>query len=203
MHVPTALLRPCRGLGILVVLGFSLAAFTPGVRWIVGWLAGPPRLERADAIVVLGAGAADAGQALGAASFGRMLHAVALYRTGLAPILIASGSPNEVAARVEIARALGVPASALMTEARGRTTREEALFIRDRLAPRGVRRVLLVADTVDSPRAKGTFERVGLGVLSAPTDLGAVTEPDGRLGLAREALSEWVARAYYALWGYL
>ncbi len=196
-------MRICRSIGVAVLVAVALAAFTPAVTALAWWMAGPARLGPADAIVVLASGDVDPGVTISTASLRRTLHGVSLYKLGLAPALILSGFPGEVEARAEIAEALGVPSPALLTEARARTTRGEALLIRERLLALGARRVLLVADVVDMPRARGAFVRVGFAVLSAPVDPGEVTAPDGRLGLAREALSEGLAWSYYRVAGYL
>lgn len=196
-------MRVCQLLGSTILAVFILSAFTPGPRLLASWLSGPPRLDAADAIVVLASGGIDPSVALSTAALRRTLYGVALYREGLAPLLVLSGWPGEADERARIASKLGVPPTAVLPESRARTTREEALLLRDRLQPRGIRRVLLVADLIDMPRARGTFERLGFTVLSAPLRLGAVSHPDSRLALLREMLEERLAWGYYRLAGYL
>ena len=196
-------MRLCQLLGWTILAVFILSAFTPGPRLLAWWLSGPSRLDPADAIVVLATGGVDDSVALSTASLRRTVYAVALYRRGLAPLLVLSGSPSEADERAEIAGKLGVSRAAVLTESRARTTREEALLLRERLQPLDVRRVLLVAELIDMPRARGAFERVGFTVLSAPLDPGAVSDPDSRLALLREMLKEWLAWGYYRLAGYL
>jgi len=187
----------------MTLLVFIVSAFTPSPRLLALWLSGPPQLDRADAIVVLATGDTDPGLALSTAALRRTLYGVTLYRQGLAPLLVLSGWPGETDARAEIAGKLGVSSSPILTESRARTTREEALLLREQLRQRGVRRVLLVAELIDIPRARGAFERVGFTVLPAPLDPGAVADPDSRLALLCEILEERLAWGYYCLAGYL
>src|SRR5262245_53931564 len=190
-------------LGFTVLAVFFLSAFTPGATLLARWLAQPSRLVPGDAIVVLATGGVDENVALSTASLRRTLHGVALYRQGLAPLLVLSGWPGEVDERAGIAVKLGMSPAALVTESRAGTTRTGARLLQERLRSRNVHCVLLVADLVDIPRARGAFERVGFTVLSAPLDPGAVSSPDSRLRLLRDMLREWLAWGYYRVAGYL
>jgi uncharacterized SAM-binding protein YcdF (DUF218 family) len=111
--------------------------------------------------------------------------------------------PEEASVRAALARELGVPTPAIVTLATW-TTREEAERAREALAPRGVRRVLLVTDSDHLLRAGGVFERAGFDVLPAPAD-GSPHDstPENRLYLARDVAEELVARALYRLSGSL
>src|SRR5262245_33447901 len=193
----------CRPLGLTILAVFFLSAFTPGSPLLAWWLARPSGLVPGDAIVVLATGGVDESGALSTASLRRSLHGVALYRQGLAPLLVLSGWPGEVDERAGIAVKLGVCPAALLTESRARTTHEEARLLREQLRSRNVHRVLLVADLADMPRARRAFERVGFNVLSAPLDPGAVSSPDSRLRLLHDMLREWLAWGYYRVAGYL
>ena len=166
-------------------------------------------LARADAIVVLGAGMTPDGL-LGPASLERLVSGIVLLRRGLAPRLVLLGpghreGPTEAEARAALARDLGVPADALVTEARGLTTREEAALVASRMREMGGRRVLLVTGIDHMPRARRLFEREGLEVIPAPVvEVSAVTgAPEVRLELAQLLLQEALARLYYRVAGYL
>ncbi len=201
-------MRLYRILGFVVVALLAVSAFTSLPRLVSSWMGGVWRPEPADAIVVLGTGGADPDGAISRASLRRTLHGIALYRRGLAPVLVLSGSasqegPDEAAVRADVARGFGVPSDAILTESRAHTTREEALLLRARLQPRGLSRILLVADPVDSGRARRVFERAGFAVFMAPTDPGSVSDPEARLALTRRILGEWVAWGYYWAAGYL
>lgn len=191
------------GLGFLVV-----GAFTPLANVMNWWMAGREQLEPAEAVVVLARGGADADGVLTNRSLRRTLHAIDLYRRGLAPVVVFSGGPvttppGEAALRAELARGLGVPTGAILAVSSARTTREEAAVLREVLPPRGIRRILLVADPVDMPRAQATFERVGFAVLPAPTASSGPSQPESRLNLLREVAIELAAWLYYRLTGHL
>jgi uncharacterized SAM-binding protein YcdF (DUF218 family) len=166
-------------------------------------MAGPARLERADAIVVLGRGGVDADQVLTNRSLRRTLRGVELYQNGLAPLLVVSGSAGEAAARAELARGFGVPPDALLRVSGPQTTREEGATLAAALGPRGIRRVLLVADPIDMPRARALLERAGFTVFPAPTAATGPGQPEGRLSLLREMGLELGGWLYYRLAGYL
>lgn len=200
MTVSCALLR---GVGAVTLLAVLLAAFTPAPNAAVRALGARTRMERADAIVVLGSGV-RAGGDLTSSSLRRMIHAVVLYRRGLAPLLVVSGPANSLGiveshVRDELARALGVPAAAIVVADRARTTQEEAQETAAMLAPRGVRRVLVVSDSLHLVRSVGVFERAGLVVFTAAIDdpVNSDDKPESRLELTRAALREVLARLYY------
>ncbi len=197
--------------GIALVLLF-LSGFTPLVNLWAYWLA-PSRpatgTDSADAIVVLGAGGVTAAGVLTDASLRGAFQGITLYRRGVAPLVVFSGTRaddvhDEASARAALARDCGVPGSAILASSTSRTTREEAVHIRALLAPRGINRVMLVADTAGLPRAMQTFERVGFTVLADPSagalELGG--GPEDRLNLLRQIAIESVARAYYRLAGF-
>jgi uncharacterized SAM-binding protein YcdF (DUF218 family) len=202
--------RALRAVGAVSLALFLAVAFTPVAAWASRWLAVRAALAPASAIVVLGGGGVRADGSLTDVSLRRTLHGIDLYQRGLAPLLVVSG-PRLRAARAEgearaaLARRLGVPAAAIVTETAARTTREEAVRIAATLAPRGARRVLLVADAQGMRRALAVFRHAGLEPLPAPADdvPGAPGTPTARLLVAQRVLVEAVATAYYLAAGYL
>jgi len=73
--------RPLRGLRLLGLVGlllFAVAAFTPLANRLNIWMAGVATLEPADAIVVLGRGGADTDGVLTNRSLRRTLHGIGL-----------------------------------------------------------------------------------------------------------------------------
>jgi uncharacterized SAM-binding protein YcdF (DUF218 family) len=205
---PGVTLLLCRALGLLALIGVTLATLTPLPTWLARAAATPPSLGPAGAIVVLGGGFSEDGQ-LGPSSLRRLVHGIVLQRAKLAPLLVLSGQsrrhgPSESEVRADLARALGVaPEVILVVDAR--TTREEATRTAAALRPRGVHRILLVTDSLHLARARGVFIRAGLEVLAAPApdpELDA-RGPLERLSLARALAREIVARGYYRLAGYL
>lgn len=196
-----------RAIGATGLALFAALAFTPLPNLIYGVLVPPaPPLEPAAAIVVLGAGAD--GDVLKTASLRRALGGVVLFRHGLAPLLVMLGpgrEPSEAAVRVRLAQDLGVPPAALLADSRGLTTRDEARVSWEDLAPRGVRKILLVTGSQHMPRAAALFRRVGFEVVPAPVDdvPSGVQRPQARLELCSALFRELLARAYNRLAGYL
>jgi uncharacterized SAM-binding protein YcdF (DUF218 family) len=192
------------GLAAFFILGFTSASGALSRRSTTTAEARP-----ADAIVVLGAGAALDG-ALSDQSLQRLMGGLALYHRGLAPHLVVmgpgyEGSPVEAETRAALARDLGVPASAIIVEGHGLTTRHEAALAAARLHELGGHTVLLVTGAHHMPRARLLFERAGLEVVPAPVvDISpSVQRPDARLALARLILQEAIGRLYYRVFGYL
>jgi uncharacterized SAM-binding protein YcdF (DUF218 family) len=190
-------------LALLLVL-----AFTPLAPALARRMATPPRLEPADAIVVLGADVAPDGT-LSGPSLRRAIHGIRLHRRGLAPWLVFTGMPErrrrpqEAAVRAALARELGVPATAILALSTW-TTREEAERSRDALVPRRARRIILVTDSQHMLRAAGVFQRAGFEVLPAPADaFPHDSTPENRLYLARDVVEELLARGLYRLSGSL
>ncbi len=200
--LPGRLPRGClRLLGLMGLLLFSATAFTPLANDINAWMAGSPKLERSDAIVVLGRGGVDSDGVLTNRSLRRVLHGISLYDDGLAPLLVLSGTVEEIRARGTLARGAGVPATAILFPGPAHTTGDEAEQLRRLLIPRGIRRILLVADPIDMPRGRALMKRAGFIVLPAPTTATGPSRPEARLDLLRDILIELSAWAYYRLTG--
>jgi uncharacterized SAM-binding protein YcdF (DUF218 family) len=188
-------------LGMAGVLLFVLCAYTPLPNLLSHRTEIP--VEPAEAIVVL-ADSVNAYGALSENSLRRTLHGILLYRQGFAPRLVFSGPANqqgivEAEVRAAMARQLGIAPTAILTEIRGHTTREEAARLASLLQPMGVHTILLVTDPEHLVRAQPLFAHVGFTVHPAPVVEGART----RLQLTREVVQEFLARLYYRLAGYL
>lgn len=98
----------------------------------------------------------------------RTRHGVALHQAGAASLLALSGGGphprSEAAAMADMARAAGVPETAILIEDRSRNTFENAAFTVPLLIERGARRVVLVSDFYHLPRARLMFHLAGLTV---------------------------------------
>ncbi len=96
-----------------------------------------------------------------------MQVALALYRAGVAPVLLLSGG-GEPVPEAEIMRrmalAAGVPDSALLVESVSRNTLENATHAGALLAARQVSTVVLVTDRYHGLRARVLFRLAGLNV---------------------------------------
>ena len=146
---------------VLLMLALLLAAVYlarhPLLRLAGGWWEVEDRLERADAILVLG----DdnfAGE--------RASRSAELHRAGWAPLIVASGRLLRSYAGVAelMGRDLeagGVPPAAILRfPHRAGNTREEAQALGELAAGRGWRRVLLVTSNYHTRRARYIFRRV-------------------------------------------
>jgi uncharacterized SAM-binding protein YcdF (DUF218 family) len=196
-------MRGLRYVGLIALLLFAIAAFTPLANLLNIWMAGQAHVEPSDAIVVMGRGGADADGVLTNRSLRRLLLGVALYNDDLAPVLVLSGSKGEAEARKALARGLGVPDEAILVSTKARTTREEAADVRDLLLPLGRHHILLVADPIDMPRSRTLMERAGFVVHPVPTAASGPSNPESRLGLVRDIAIELSAWAFYRLAGAL
>jgi uncharacterized SAM-binding protein YcdF (DUF218 family) len=194
----------CRLVGVLVVVGFFLGAFTRIPNVLAQRIAVPPAIGRADAIVVLGASINRDGT-LTDASLRRAIEGIRLYREGLAPRLMLLGMYGEARARARLAATLGVPPDAITLDEVEPTTRQEAHGVAQRLKPVGAHRIVLVTDALHMRRARALFERAGFTVSPAPTQTGLVLghTPEDRLRLTRGLLQEFAALGYHRAFGYL
>jgi uncharacterized SAM-binding protein YcdF (DUF218 family) len=105
----------------------------------------------------------------------RLVHAVALYKSGAAPILLLTGgAPAGARSGAEQMRDLllimGIPDNAMLLENSSRNTYENAKYSASMLESRGVRSILLVTSAFHMRRAVPLFEGTGFDVLAAPTD---------------------------------
>ena len=200
--------RVARLIGLIGVVGFLVTAFTPLAHRLNLATAVPAELVPSDAIVVLGAWVSPSGT-LSSESLRRTNHGIALYRRGLAPTLVllggsASGGPSEADARAEQARLHGVPAQAILTETRVRTTREEAARVKELLQSKGARTILLVTNAGHLARARPLFERAGFDVHPAPSDsFVEASSPESRLELMRVLVREFSGWLFYRVAGYI
>lgn len=195
-----------RYLGAVPIL-VLLFALTPGPNLLANLTSSGPDVRAADAIVVLSAGLNPDGS-LNRVSMQRTIHGLLFYRMGLAPLLVFSGSArlqtaSEAAVRAQLARDLGVPGPAILTDSAARTTYEEAVVFKEVLRARGVARILLVTDPQHMTRASAVFRKAGFLVYPAPTVGDAGSAPEDRLWLLHRVTRELAATIYYRAMGYL
>ncbi len=169
--------------GLLTVVALVLAA--GAITWLyLGWRinhTGARDLARqADAIIVLGARVELDGQP-GPDLRVRTLHAVSLFRQGLAPYLLCTGGYRDdrlsaAAVARDLAVAQGVPADRVLLADGSMTTREDAASAASLMAAHGWRTAILVSHPLHLERARLLFEGQGLVVYPSPTstDLAAI-----------------------------
>lgn len=206
-------MRFIRILGVLTIVGFIVASMT-GASNVLARRIGvaPVPVHEADAIVVLGSGVMRGG-VLDEESMRRVIAGIELFKKGLAPMLILSGtgrsdSPNsltEAAVRAKLAEDMGIPPACILKEETANTTREEAAHIGKTLHERGASNILLVTEGLHMRRAKRVFERAGLNVQPAiSTDwVSVAASPKDRLWLTMRVMQESAALVYYRVAGYI
>jgi uncharacterized SAM-binding protein YcdF (DUF218 family) len=170
------------GFGVLWLM--SLPAV---MQWSAGLLEREPVLEeaqwatlaqRADAIVILGAGREQNDPGWGGAdqpglmALERLRYAARLARASGLPMAATGGlhygqPPSEAALMADsMKRDYGLEIRWL--EEQSRTTWENASLSAELLQPQGVRRVVLVTQAWHMPRARWCFEQAGFEVITAP-----------------------------------
>jgi uncharacterized SAM-binding protein YcdF (DUF218 family) len=186
----------------------------------------PPQDRRppdAEAIVVL-SGAVLARdvirthEMLGETSLYRCLEAVRAYKAGPPLPVVATGGtvlPDDkslpcAVLMVEFMESAGVAAPDLRVEPRARTTHENAQETRALLAPRGVRKIVLVTDATHMWRSVLCFRRAGFEVTPwpsyhratefRPTLLALLPAPNAVADCLTVA-HEWMGLVYYRLTG--
>ncbi|MBS1819455.1 MAG: YdcF family protein [Acidobacteria bacterium] len=185
-------------------------------------------VQRADAIVVLGAGVVthslsgysasvpDSQTVFNAFEGARLYH--------LAPVslpVIASGGivnlawqrePESGVIRDLLVRA-GVPADRITLESSSRTTHEQAVNLAPMIREHGWTHVIVVAPSVQMPRAVGSFAAQGVHIVPAeapyhsdlpPGETPSRWAPSGdALAVSTRAIYDYLAWAYYWMRGWL
>ncbi|HEV8540601.1 MAG TPA: YdcF family protein [Nitrospiraceae bacterium] len=164
--------------GGLVLLSIMLAA-PIGLEALGRALIADDPLHQADAILVL-SGESRKGD--------RVQRAVDLYKQGLAPLLVLSGTPagfrtHEAEIMQRHAEYLGVPSDHILTVKHDAdSTKEEAEAVVPILKAKGLKEVILVTSNYHTGRAKRIFAKAagpaGPRFLASPTDDG-LFNPDG------------------------
>ena len=157
---------------VLTGLGLLFLVWMASLGAVLAW-------ERHDqsrpvgAIVVLGAA-----QYVGRPSpvlRARLDHAIALWRRGLAPIMIVTGgtgrgdTTSEAAVSQRYVVQHGVPVQAVLLETEGRTTSESMAGVSALMGGQGRRDVLLVSDPFHMLRLTIIARRHGLQPFASPT----------------------------------
>ena len=190
----------------LLALGLVLALIAIGASGVVVWRAAhhddASEVERADAIVVLGAA-----QYNGRPSplfKGRLDHALLLWQQGRADLVVTVGSnqPGDVTTEAQSGRdylvSHGVPASAVVTLPVGHTTFDSLQAAARALHDRGLTSAFLVSDPWHNARIEAIASDVGIAGYASATWTSADTTEETR---GRAYLRETFAYLYYRLFG--
>jgi uncharacterized SAM-binding protein YcdF (DUF218 family) len=223
----TRFARAARWLGLVALTGLLLLSFSPLPRMLVRPL--EDRFPQQDAARGPVAGVIVLGGAIGVArgdvvlnyAAARMTKAVELARLHpQARIVFTGGGANLlspiIATEADGAKllfdSLGLPPEQLMLEDKSRNTRENASFTRRLVDPKPGERWLLLTSAWHMPRAIGVFRKAGFDIEAFPVDFISAGEPADfvrpyaraprGLGIADDALKEWVGLLAYWLAGY-
>ena len=191
--------RWTKRLGVVLILVALAFAVPMGLNALGAALIENDPLHPADAILVL-AGDSREGD--------RVRHAVGLFKRGLAPLLVLSGTPmgfrtHEADVMRRHAEFLGVPSSRILTvRQNGDSTKEEAGVVVPTLKRRGLKNVILVTSNYHTARAKRIFERAagpyGPHFLASPVNDG-LFEPEG-WWMRRRYAKTFVYEAIKTVW---
>jgi uncharacterized SAM-binding protein YcdF (DUF218 family) len=193
------MLRHLVRLGAAALLGaVMVAAFATFRIWDQG---GRDERRAADAIVILGAAQYDGRPS--PVLEARLSHAVALYKAGVAPILVVTGGKvigdrtTEAAVARAYAVAHGVPETAILSEDGGRTTLESLEHVRELFRGRGLSSAVFVSDRTHMLRVLRIATDQGIEAWGSPTPVSpADTDPGARV---EAVLHELGALAVYFL----
>ena len=166
------------------LLGLVLVATWTGFR--IQQQGSSDEQQPADAIVVLGA--AQYNGRPSPVLEARIRHAVDLYAAGVAPLLIVTGGravgdrTTEASAARAWAEDHGVPASAILTEDRGRTTLESLEAVAELLRTRKLTSAVFVSDRTHMLRVLRIATDQGVTAWGSPTTASPVdADPAPRL----------------------
>jgi uncharacterized SAM-binding protein YcdF (DUF218 family) len=159
------------GVLALAVLGASAAA-ARGVYTAVERQAARDETRAADVIIVLGSGVRPDGRPSSSLR-ARTLHAVELYKKGLAPLLYLTGGvgrfgPSEAAVMRRLALEAGVPESSLVLDEAATSTQESVDNAAGAARSRSWRTALLVSEPFHMLRARRMARDAGLEAYASP-----------------------------------
>jgi len=175
VRLPARRLRQIAGLFLLA----STIIYTVGLVMV---LVTSQRDERrpTDAIIVLGA--AQYNGRPSPVLRARLDHALTLYREKLAPLVVVTGGvgPGDTTSEALVGRrylvAHGLPESAVVVQAEGRSTMASMTAVSAWLRERGLRRVLLVSDPFHMFRLRLEARRTDLDAATSPTESSPISE---------------------------
>jgi uncharacterized SAM-binding protein YcdF (DUF218 family) len=145
-----------------------IVTITPIVRWWGIQLAGPWDDPKGGTLIVLSGSGND--EVIGYGTYLRCQYAVSAWRAGGFRKVIVSGGPAEhpqANAMRTFLVSQGVPDSAIISERRSTSTRENALFTKELLTASDGKLVLMTSD-YHMHRAVQVFRKAGINVLPRP-----------------------------------
>ncbi len=147
----------------------------------------------AEAIVVFGA--AQYNGRPSAVLHARLDHALALWRRGLAPVIVVTGGSQpgdrytEATASADYLLSQGVPDSKVLREVSGHSSWQSLAAAKGFLNDRGIEDVLLVSDPFHSYRIRAIASELGLRGRPSPTRTSPIRGPAVMPHLLRETVA--------------
>jgi uncharacterized SAM-binding protein YcdF (DUF218 family) len=163
---------------VLLRLALSLLLAWPASLSLIDAFGLQDHARPAETIVILGSRVYP-GDIAGPALVRRAQHAVALYKAGLAPVIICSGGQgepglmSEAQAACDLAAGSGVPRSDLLLEDQAHSTEENARNTAVIMAAHGWHSAIIVSDGFHLYRSDLLFRRAGLIPYPSPAQLTA------------------------------
>jgi uncharacterized SAM-binding protein YcdF (DUF218 family) len=177
-----------------LTLGLLAALLYVGTTYVQVWLsAGRDEAQPAGAIVVLGAAQYDGRPS--PVLRARLDHAVALYREGVAPLVVVTGSNRpgdrvtEATASATYLHANGIPEAAIRREVQGTNTYDQVAASARFLRSEGISEVVLVSDPLHSHRLALTARETGLRAHVSPRTVRVSTLGDRLHASVRETIA--------------
>lgn len=173
-------------LGAVAVAGVLVLGLTAFAVWRAAHADDASRVDRADAIIVLGA--AQYGGEPSPVFEGRLAHAALLYREGRSDrvVVLGGSAPGDEFTEAEAGRdwliAEGLPAEAVVASPVGRTTLESLRAAAEWMRERDLRSAFLVSDPWHNLRIKRMASDLGIDAFASATWQSAARTEGTRLG---------------------
>ena len=183
------------GVGIVMLAGVLLLGLTATAVWRAAHTDDASRVDRADAILVLGAAQYDGDPS--PVFRGRLRHAALLYREGRSEMVVVLGgsAPGDRTSEAEAGRdwliaSEGLPADAVVASPEGGTTRESLRAVAGWMRERGLTSAFLVSDPWHNLRVKRMASDLGIEAYASATWQSAARTEGTRFGgYARETFA--------------
>jgi uncharacterized SAM-binding protein YcdF (DUF218 family) len=176
---------------ILRVLAIALVGWLVTVAFSIWSFGNKDHAKPSDCAIVLGA--AVYGAQPSPVFEERIKHAVTLYQAGTVSKIIFTGGFGEGASRAEstvgaaYAVHKGVPTSAVMTETKSRTTRENLIEAKALMEAESQQTAILISDPLHMKRSSMMARDLGLSAVTSPTPTSRYRSLKSKLGfLGRE-----------------
>jgi uncharacterized SAM-binding protein YcdF (DUF218 family) len=171
-------------LSLLILWLSSTSLVSENLARSLEWRYFPPKeIPSADVIVVLGGGTeANVYPRSGVEINGagdRVLYAARIFKEGKAAHILLTGgeitwmnstTSTPAGEMAEILQFLGVPQNALWLENKSQNTRENAVFSKNILDDKAIKKILLITSASHMPRAAAVFQKLGIEVIPLPVD---------------------------------